>query len=206
MPVPTPVPVQGFFFSGKGISLFLKPDPTLTPTSIGATPLPTPTPIAIGGNFSVTSYSANNDWRTYFASPMQGFSPCSGCGVSSTEVVRVQGNQLYESSFNVTVSGTGTPTYQWQVRFDNGNFWYDWQNAPQNLEFKDVTTSSLKWRYTGSAEDRKMALRCVINGSFTTKPIYYRYFAIPGGVGDPPALTPEPSSTPVPTPPPTYGL
>jgi hypothetical protein len=212
MPLPTPTPATAskFFFTGKNVVVFLKPEPTPTPTFVGATPLPTPTPAIVSGGFSVTSYSANNDWRTYFLSPYQGFSSCSGCGVGSTEVVRVQGIILeYESSFNVTVAGVGTPTYQWQVRSDNGSFWSGWQNAPEGLEFKDVATSSLKWRYLGGGygpADRKIALRCVINDSFVTKPIYYRYYVVPGDGGNNPAPTPGPTSPPAPTPPPTYGL
>ena len=188
-----------------------------------------------GENLTFNSHSLDNGWFSSFLGGS--FSSCLGCGQDDTEVTRRQHGQLYESSFIVEVVGPNNPniSYQWQVRLDRGTSWTEWQNITEDLEFTNATTSSLEWRYPGAQVDRRMALRCIINnGQCTTKPIYYRYAAVPGDIGYPPTPTPNPvptatptsqptatptsqptatpastptspPSTPEPTPPPTYG-
>lgn len=191
-PTPTPTPLARLYHSGGKISLFLKTNDTPVPT-------PLPTPNNIGGGFTVTSWNNNNGWLTdvndcYSQTPegpvgcLVGFSTCSGCGPGGTEIIKLAANQNYERNFSVTVSGSGTPTYQWQIReeiFMAG--WSGWRNAPESHEFRDTDKSTLRWRYQGCPDkcfdDRRLGIRCVVNNTFITKPIYLRYWTLPGGGG-----------------------
>jgi hypothetical protein len=210
MPMPIPTPKAQRFRYSDGKAFFLMPTATPTPT-----PTPTADPSVI---ITFTSLTEDNGWRSTWPSAFLGFSSCVGkdfeleCQEDYTQVIRIQQPQNYQSIFSVSVTtSNGSPAmYQWQVRFDNQTpmGWTGYQNATEGFEFKDTQTSSMLWTYQGTGIDRRMAIRCVVNGTYFTKPIYYRYYAIPGGgaTSTPVVPTATPASTPVPTPPPTYGI
>ena len=169
----------------------------------------------------VTFSSANNDNNITEHCSRNQYSSCSGlsfeaeCQFTTTEIVRVQQAQLYQSVFSVSaVSNDGTPpTYRWEVRFDLGApfGWTEYYDVVESSEFQNVYTSQLLW--TTPDYPRYMSLRCLVNSTYT-KPVYYCYHVVPGG-GSPtptppptysPTPTPVPTPTLTPTPPPTYGI
>lgn len=181
-----------FYRSGEKVLLFLKTSDIPNP------PMPTPTPNNIGGGFTVTSWNDNNGWLTsvndcYMSTPEGGtigcpvgFGACSGCGPGGTEIILLYSAQNYQRNFSVTVSGSSTATYQWQVRTENANHgyvvgWSGWTNAPESHEFTDVNQPTLRWTYNNELGDRKLSFRCIINDTFFTKPIYLRYNIQIGG-------------------------